>query len=145
MTDPDHAAEGGMPNSGNATYNGNWVANIQEADAQGDGAITRQTGTSSMVADFGKDTVKVNLSGLATLAGDISENTFSGDSQPTLNTTLPGGLANADDFMGSFSGGFFGPTQRKPVVSSTTRRKVTRTARSVVPSVAPSKDDTQKV
>ena len=41
MTNPDHAAEGGMPNSGEATYNGNWVANIQEADEQGDGAITR--------------------------------------------------------------------------------------------------------
>ena len=37
MTNPDHAAEGGMPNSGTATYNGNWVANIQEADEQGDG------------------------------------------------------------------------------------------------------------
>ena len=109
MTDPDHAAEGGMPNSGEATYNGNWVANIQEADKQGDGTIRRHTGTSSMLANFGKDTVKVNLSGLATLAGAISENTFSGDSQPTLNNTLPGGLANTDDFMGSFSGGFFGP------------------------------------
>ena len=109
MTDPNHAAEGGMPNSGEATYNGNWVANIQEADKQGDGTIRRHTGMSSMLANFGKDTVKVNLSGLATLAGAISENTFSGDSQPTLSNNLPGGLVNADDFMGSFSGGFFGP------------------------------------
>ena len=99
-----------MPNFGDATYNGNWVANIREADEQGDGTITRETGTSSMTADFVKDTVKVNLSGLATLAGAISGNTFSGDNQPTLSTTLPGGLANADDFMGSFSGGFFGPS-----------------------------------
>ena len=109
MTDPDHQAVGGMPNFGDATYNGNWVANIQEADEQGDGAITRHSDTSSMVADFVKDTVKVNLTGLATLAGDISGNTFSGDSQPTLLTPLYGGLANTDDFMGSFSGGFFGP------------------------------------
>ena len=61
MTNPDHAAEGGMPNSGIATYNGNWVANIQEADEQGDGAITRHNGTSSMKADFRMDTVEVIL------------------------------------------------------------------------------------
>ena len=110
MTNPDQAAEGGMPNSGIATYNGNWVANIREEDPQGNGTITRHSESSSMTADFGKDTVKVNLSGLATLAGAISENTFSGDSQPTLSNNLPGGLANTDDFMGSFSGGFFGPS-----------------------------------
>ena len=37
-----------MPNSGSATYNGNWVANIQPADEQGDGTITRHSDTSSM-------------------------------------------------------------------------------------------------
>ena len=110
MTNPDHAAEGGMPNSGTATYNGNWVANIQEADQQGDGAITRHSDTSSMTADFGMDTVKVALDGLATLDGAISENTLSGDSQPKLSNELPGGLANTDDFKGSFSGAFFGPS-----------------------------------
>ena len=110
MTDPDHDADGGMPNFGDATYNGNWVANVQEADNEGDGAITRHDGTSSMVADFVKDTVTVTLSGLATLDGAISENRFSGDAQPKLANSLPGGLANADDFMGSFTGGFFGPS-----------------------------------
>ena len=111
MTNPDHEAEGGMPNFGDAKYNGNWVANIQEADGQGDGAITRHDGTSSMTADFMQDTVKVALDGLATLDGAISENTFSGDSQPKLSKELPGGLAaNADDFTGSFSGAFFGPS-----------------------------------
>ena len=109
MTNPDHAAEGGMPNFGGATYNGNWVANIQEADEQGDGDITRHHGPSSMTADFVKDTVEVDLVGLATLDGAISENMFSGDSQPELSNVLPGGLANFDDFMGSFSGAFFGP------------------------------------
>ena len=49
------------PTSVRATYNGNWVANVQEADAQGDGAITRHDGTSSMAADFVKDTVTVDL------------------------------------------------------------------------------------
>ena len=110
MTDPDHQAVGGMPNFGDATYNGNWVANIQREDPQGDGAIRRETGKSSMFADFVEDTVMVDLTGLATLAGEISGNRFSGAGKPTLNATLPGGLANADDFMGSFSGGFFGPS-----------------------------------
>ena len=110
MTNPDHAAEDGMPNSGTATYNGNWVANIQEADEQGDGAITRDSDTSSMTADFGMDTVEVTLDRLATLDGAISENTFSGDAKPKLMNVLAGGLANADDFTGSFSGAFFGPS-----------------------------------
>ena len=131
MTDPDHQAVGGRPNFGDATYDGNWVANIQEADGQGDGAITRHSDKSSMFADFVNDKVTVSLTGLATLAGDISGNTFSGDSQPTLSNTLPPGLANADDFMGSFSGGFLARTQRKPVVSSTTRSTDNKTARSV--------------
>ena len=30
--------------------------------------------------------------------------------KPKLSNVLPGGLANADDFTGSFSGGFFGPS-----------------------------------
>ena len=110
MTNPDHEAEGGMPNFGGATYNGNWVANIREADPQGDGKVTRHGGTSSLTADFVKDTVVVGLSGLATLKGDIAGNTFSGDGDPTLANSLPGGLANADDFMGEFKGAFFGPS-----------------------------------
>ena len=72
MTDPDHEAEGGMPNFGGATYNGNWVANVQAADEEGDGGITRRDGTSTLTADFVKDTVGVTLSGLATLKGAIS-------------------------------------------------------------------------
>ena len=109
MTDPDHQAVGGMPNFGDATYDGNWVANVQANDEQGDGLITRQDGTSSMKADFGMDTVKVTLDRLATLDGTISENTFSGDAKPKLMNVLAGGLVNADDFTGSFSGAFFGP------------------------------------
>ena len=72
--------------------------------------ITRDDGTSSMTADFGMDTVKVALDRLATLDGAISENTFSGDAKPKLMNELAGGLANADDFTGSFSGAFFGPS-----------------------------------
>ena len=110
MTDPNHEAEGGMPNFGSATYNGNWVANVQAADEQGDGGITRQDGLASMTVDFVKDEVDVILSGLATLEGSISGNTFSGAGKPTLNATLTGDLASATDFMGGFSGGFFGPS-----------------------------------
>ena len=108
MTDPDHEAEGGMPNFGGATYKGNWVANVQEADDEGDGGITRHDGNSTLTADFVKDTVGVTLSDLATLKGAISGNTFSGDAAPVMMDTLPGGLANAE-FMGEFKGAFFGP------------------------------------
>jgi hypothetical protein len=98
-----------MPNFGGATYNGNWVANVQAEDPEGDGAITRQNGTSTLTADFVKNEVDVMLSGLATLEGTIDDNTFEGFGKPKLADSLPGGLANADDFMGSFSGAFFGP------------------------------------
>ena len=99
-----------MPNFGDAKYNGNWVANIQEADKQGDGAISRESGVATLDADFVDNKVDVVLSGLASLEGTIDESTFSGEGKPTLNATgLPGGLATADDFMGSFSGAFFGP------------------------------------
>ena len=60
-----------MPNFGEATYNGNWVANIQAADEEGDGAISRQAGEASVVADFVKNDVDVTLSGLAMLEGKI--------------------------------------------------------------------------
>ena len=110
MTNPDHSAAGGMPNFGTATYNGNWVANIQAADPQGDGPITRHDGESSVVANFVKDTVKVGLDGLATLDGAISENTFMGTGKPKLASTTPVDLGDDDDFMGSFKGAFFGPS-----------------------------------
>ena len=97
-----------MPNFGSATYNGNWVANVQAEDPQGDGAITREDGTSMLTADFTKGEVDVALVGLATLEGTIDGNTFSGE-DIELDDVLPGDLANADDFMGSFSGAFFGP------------------------------------
>jgi hypothetical protein len=99
-----------MPNFGGATYNGNWVANVQAEDPEGDGAITRQNGTSTLTADFVKNEVDVMLSGLAELEGTIDGNTFGGAGKPNLSDdNLVGGLANADDFMGSFSGAFFGP------------------------------------
>jgi hypothetical protein len=96
-----------MPNFGSATYNGNWVANVQAEDPQGDGAITRRNGNSTLTADFAMGEVDVTLTGLASLEGTIDGSTFSGE-DIELEDTLPGGLANADDFTGSFRGAFFG-------------------------------------
>ena len=109
-----------MPNIGSATYNGNYVANVQVADVDGDGDITRTSGTSTMVANFAKSEVDVTLvhatlGGFVTLEGDIAGNTFSGDKMKLFDTdtTTEGiqnasGLATGGKFDASFSGGFFG-------------------------------------
>ncbi len=103
-----------MPNFGSATYNGNWVANVQAADGDGDGAIMRRDGEASMMANFAKSEVDVTLSGLASLEGTIDDNTFSG-TDATLaadddqDATEPRDALGADgEFTGNFSGAFFG-------------------------------------
>ena len=95
-----------MPNGGDATYNGNWVAAVQAADEDGNGAITLLNNAATLTADFGKATISANLTGLATLTGAIAGNTFSG-TKAKLAATPMGGLTAAD-FTGSFSGGFYG-------------------------------------
>ena len=95
-----------MPNHGTATYNGNYVANVQEEDPQGDGTIRREDGTASMIANFSKDDVDITLTNLATLEGDITGNTFSGEKAAVHGTGS--GLATDAKLEGSFSGGFFG-------------------------------------
>ncbi len=95
-----------MPNHGDATYDGNWVATIQAADEDGDGAVTLEDGVATMTADFEKMTVEADLTGLATLSGDISGNTFSGDEVSDIDDNRLS--SDADDFTGSMSGGFFG-------------------------------------
>lgn len=97
-----------LPASGDATYNGNWVAAIQEADVDGDGDITLQHGPAMLTADFGDDDITVMLTGLATLEGDISGNTFSGEGAEVLTNSY-GLTPGEDNFDGSFSGGFYGP------------------------------------
>ena len=104
-----------MPNYGNATYKGNWVANVQEASPQGDGTITRQDGVMSMMADWAKNTVDVTLTGLITLEGDIAGNEFSGEKAAVhdMDADMMGvqnnsGLAAGAKLEGSFKGGFFG-------------------------------------
>ena len=101
-----------MPNFGEADYKGNWVANVQAADPDGDGDITRHSGVASMTAKFGKGDVDVTLTGLATLDGTIDGNTFSGKKAALLNDADV--MEEAADslsgkFAGNFSGAFFGP------------------------------------
>ena len=95
-----------MPNNGDASYSGNWVANVQRADEDGNGAISLTNGVASLEADFEKASIDVNLMGLATLKGDIDTNTFSGTTA-TVGAN-ENGLTAAAKFTGSFSGGFYG-------------------------------------
>ena len=95
-----------MPNHGSATYDGNWVATIQAADPDGNGAVTLEDGVASLMADFGDGEITATLTSLATLSGDISGNTFSGEG---LSDIEHGSLSSDDeDYEGSVSGGFFG-------------------------------------
>ena len=106
-----------MPNFGGAGYEGNWVANIEEADDDGNGDITHHSGVASMEADFGTGEVDVMLKGLASFDGTIDGNTFSGMKAATLldsditaeGLNGAGGLAADGKFEGNFSGAFFGP------------------------------------
>ena len=103
-----------MPNFGTANFEGNWVANVQEMDPDGDGDFTLEDGVATMTADFGKGDVDVMLMGLASLDGTIDGNTFSGTKKATLlgtdATDEPVDLLDATGtFAGNFSGAFFGP------------------------------------
>ena len=104
-----------MPNHGDATYKGGWIAHVQAADGDGNGPITMQNGDASMYADFEMGGVDVTLAGLARLEGTIDGNTFSGSKAPTIEAAAVdnGGLAVAGKFTGSFSGAFFGPTAKE--------------------------------
>ena len=93
-----------MPNNGDATYTGSWVATVQAADEDGNGDITLTNGDASIAADFGDGVITATLDELATLTGDIAGNQFSG----TKATATGGGLTTSADFEGSFSGAFYG-------------------------------------
>ena len=67
-----------MPNNGSAGYSGSWVATVQAADGDGNGPVSLTSGDASLAADFGMDKITATLTGLATLSGAISDNTFSG-------------------------------------------------------------------
>ena len=95
-----------MPNHGDATFDGNWVATIQAAHRDGDGAVSLEDGVASMVANFEKMTVEAILTDLATLSGDITGNTFAGTKVSDITHTSVSN--DADDFTGSTTGEFFG-------------------------------------
>ena len=95
-----------MPNNGKGEYSGNWVANVQIADEEGDGKIKLTNGPADLTANFGKGTITANLTNLATLKGAISGDTFSGEKASAISNM--NGLDDEADFEGSFSGGFYG-------------------------------------
>ncbi len=105
-----------MPNNGDAKYEGNWVANIQEADEDGDGAVSggmEVKGDATMSADFRKDTVAVELMGLATLeakigGSNILRNRFTGSEAAKVIAGDPHGLDSDGKFTGTVKGAFFG-------------------------------------
>ena len=100
-----------MPNHGDATYNGGWIAHVQAADPDGNGSIEMETGDSTVTADFEDGTVGVDLDGLANLAGTIDGNGFAGDKAPTAVSHAS--LTEDGEFTGSFSGAFFGPKAKE--------------------------------
>lgn len=95
-----------MQNAGTATYNGNWVATVQEAHPDGEGTINLLDGGATLTANFDKEEITAMLANLATLKGDISGNTFSGDAASGIDGMH--GLDSDATFTGSFSGGFYG-------------------------------------
>ncbi len=96
-----------MLNHGEATYNGNWVATIQEADPDGTGDVRLTDGQARMVADFEDGEITATLTGLATLSADITGNEFTGDEATVMEANLYNLDADAT-FTGSTSGAFFG-------------------------------------
>ena len=96
-----------MPNNGIGEYDGNWVANIQEADGDGDGAISSESGVATMGANFRMGTVDIELVGLAMLEAEIADNTFAGTEDATVVANTYG-LDTTGDFEGNVNGGFFG-------------------------------------
>ena len=98
-----------MPNNGDATYNGNWVATVRAADNDGDGPISLRHGDATLTADFGMGKIDASLWGLATLKGTITanESTFSG-TKATVMAGDPYSLKTAGAYTGEFGGGFYG-------------------------------------
>ena len=93
-----------MLNKGMATYNGDWVATVQEADK---GAVTLESGGAMLTANLDKSTLAADLDGLAMLEGTLDGSTFSG-MKAAVDADNVYGLTPDGTFTGSFSGGFYG-------------------------------------
>ena len=133
-----------LPATGTATYNGNWVAAVQEGHQDSDGRITLEDGAATLIADFGKDDISVTLTGLANLEGEISGNTFSGEGVEVLPENSYRLTPGRDNFDGSLQWrGSTAPPVRRPAGSSTSTEVTT--ARSAAPLAAtrtrPSRSD----
>ena len=96
-----------MPNTGDAKYEGNWVAAVRARDEDGNGPITLTNGDATLDADFGKGEITATLETLATLTGDIAGNTFSG-TKAAVTADNTRDLDATGTFTGTFGGGFYG-------------------------------------
>lgn len=93
-----------MPSTGDATYNGNWVATVQSTDATG-GTTSLTHGAATLMADFDESEITAELTGLATLEGALDGSGFSGtDASGIAHSSL----ASGGSYEGSFSGAFYG-------------------------------------
>ena len=119
LDDGEMTAIGDMPTRGDAIYEGYYVANVQAADADGDGRVVLKSESTraSMTADFGEAEVVVTLTDLATFKGGIAGNEFGGtgvsasahDTDPdTAGVQNTSGIATDGAFTGMFEGAFFG-------------------------------------
>ena len=94
-----------MPNTGSASYNGNWVAVVLQG--AGDDSMALEGGAASLSANLDKATLTATLTGLATLSGTIDGSAFEGDTATVAANDY--GLTPGGAFEGAFSGGFYGP------------------------------------
>ena len=93
-----------MPNTGSASYSGNWVAVVLQG--AGDDSMALEHGAASLSANLDKATLTATLTGLAKLSGTIDGSMFEGDTATVAANDY--GLTPGGDFEGAFSGGFYG-------------------------------------
>ena len=95
-----------MPNQDTATYDGNWVATVQE---QNKGDIALQSGNAELTANLDKATLTADLKGLVKLEGALTGNMFEGtEAKAVFDLNNEYGLNAGGNFTGTFSGGFYG-------------------------------------
>ena len=97
-----------MPNSGSASYTGNWVGTVQAADAAGKGVITMRN---PAVRHWMRNSVRVQ-SKRVSLASPRWKGQLrampSPAPRPPVAANDPYGLQSSATFTGSFDGGFYG-------------------------------------